>query len=70
MFVSGLWIILAWIMGVLLLANSFVILINIFDFPATGLRHFVSFIAAAGVVAGLLFIVIGISRYLSFPRHR
>jgi hypothetical protein len=70
MVVSSLWVILAWIMAVLLLANSVTILINIFDFPATGIRHLISFVAAGGVIAGLMFILIGISRYLFFLKRR
>jgi hypothetical protein len=55
-------LILAWIITVLLLANSCVILANIFDFPANTLRHFISFLAAMGVLAGLVFILAGIVR--------
>jgi hypothetical protein len=70
MLVSSRWVILAWIMAVLLVANSLVILINIFDFPATGMRHIISFVASLGVVTGLMFIVLGISQFLSSPKHR
>jgi hypothetical protein len=55
-------LILAWIITVLLLANSCVILANIFDFPANALRHLISFLAAMGVLAGLVFILAGIVR--------
>jgi hypothetical protein len=55
-------LILAWILAVLLIANCSVILVNIFDFPANAMRHFVSFLAAAGVVAGLIFVLAGIIR--------
>lgn len=70
MLVSGLWVISSWIVAVLLLANSFTILINIFDFPPTAVRHLVSFEAAAGVLVGLFFIIMGIIRYLDFPKRR
>ena len=63
-------VIIAWIMTALLLANSFVILINIFDFPPTGLRHFISFTASAGVLAGLLFIVLTILRFFDISGWR
>ena len=63
------WVLLAWIMDVLLLANSLVILINIFDFPATGIRHLISFIAALGFLSGLLFIVPGIIQFLNRPKR-
>ncbi len=70
MIVSGLWVILTWVMTVLLLGNSITILINIFDFPPSGMRHLISFVAAAGAVLGLMFIVMGILRYLDFPKRR
>ena len=70
MLVSGLWVISSWIIAVLLLANSFTILINIFDFPPTGIRHLVSFEAATGVLVGLFFIILGVMRYLDFPKRR
>jgi hypothetical protein len=55
-------LILAWVLAVLLTANSCIILINIFDFPTNAMRHVVSFLAAAGVFAGLVFIIAGIVR--------
>ena len=70
MFVSGLWVITSWITAVLLLANSLTIMINIFDFPPTGIRHLVSFEAAAGVLVGTIFIIMGIMRLLGFPKRR
>ena len=69
MFISGIWVFLAWIMAILLLVNCLVILLNIFDFPATGIRHLISFVSALGVVAGLVFIVFGISQLLGFPKR-
>jgi hypothetical protein len=69
MFVSSLWVLLAWIMAVLLLANSLVILINVFDFPTTGIRHLISFLSAMGIVTGLMFIAVGISRFLGFHKR-
>jgi hypothetical protein len=69
MLVSKIWVILAWIMAVLLLVNSLVILVNIFDFPATVARHLISLVSALGVVAGLMFIVLGISQRLGFSRR-
>ncbi len=68
MLVSSRWIIIAWIMSVLLLANSLVILVNIFDFPATGLRHLISFVSALGVVTALMFIVLGILQFFGSPK--
>jgi hypothetical protein len=70
MLVSGLWVIFSWVIAVLLLANSFTILINIFDFPPTAMRHLVSFEAAAGALVGILFIIMGVMRYLDFPKRR
>jgi hypothetical protein len=70
MFVSSFWFVLAWVMAVLLLANSIAILINIFNYPATGTRHLISFIAIAGFIASLIFIADWISRYFNFPRGR
>lgn len=55
-------LILAWILALLLLANSAVILGNIFDFPPTFARHVISFLAAAGIVAGIIFILASIVR--------
>ena len=55
-------LILAWVLAILLMANSCIILINIFDFPADAMRHVVSFLAAAGVFAGLVFVIAGIVR--------
>jgi hypothetical protein len=69
MLVSGRWVLLAWIMAVLLLANSLVIIVNIFDFPPTSIRHLISFVSALGIVTGLMFIVFGISQFLSFPKR-
>ncbi len=63
-------LILAWIIAILLLANSSVILINIFDFPANAMRHIISFLAAAGTVTGLIFILAGIIRSLDLLRRR
>jgi|GEM_PF-2734219 len=62
-------LILAWIIAILLLANSSVILINIFDFPANVVRHIISFLAAAGLVTGLIFILAGIIRRLDLLRR-
>lgn len=55
-------LILAWILAILLMVNSCVILANIFDFPANAMRHVVSFLAAAGVITGFVFIIAGIVR--------
>ena len=65
MVLSSIWVLLTWIMAVLLCANSLVILTNIFDFPATGMRHFISFISALGLLAGLFFIIPGILQFLN-----
>jgi hypothetical protein len=62
------WVILAWIMAVLLLANSLVVLVNIFRFPTPGVRHFISFLSALGLLAGLSFIIPGILQLFS-PRR-
>ncbi len=70
MLVSGLWIVSSWIAVMLLLANSLTILINIFDFPPTGIRHLVSFEAAAGVLVGIFFIIMGVMHYLEFFKRR
>lgn len=69
MLVSGRFVFLAWIMAVLLLANSLVILINIFDFPATGIRHLISFVSALGIGTGLMFIILGISQFFGFSKR-
>ena len=63
-------LIIAWIISILLLVNSSVILVNIFDFPANAIRHFISFLAAAGVVTGFIFILAGIVRRLDILGHR
>jgi hypothetical protein len=55
-------LVLAWAVAILLSVNSCIILVNIFDFPANATRHVVSFLAAAGVFAGLVFIIAGIVR--------
>jgi hypothetical protein len=65
MVVSGRWIILVWIIAVLLLANSLVILVNIFDFPVSGMRHFISFISALGLLASLLFVIFSLLQLLN-----
>ena len=57
--------ILTWAMTMLLLANSVVILINIFDFPSSGLRHLVSFIAAVG----LIFVTTVLMRYFNYTKR-
>jgi hypothetical protein len=63
-------IFLIWTMVILLLANSIIILVNIFDFPSSGMRHLISFIAAAGFVTVLVFLVSVLSRFLKFwKRH-
>jgi hypothetical protein len=66
----GLRVVLVWVIAVLLLANSITILINIFDFPATGIRHLISFIAIAGFISSLTFIVVWVLQYLNIPRGR
>lgn len=63
-------LILAWIISVLLLVNSSVILINIFDFPADALRHVVSFLAAVGAITSLVFIVATIFRRFDLTGRR
>jgi len=67
--VSSRLVILAWIMAVLLLANSLVIIINIFDFPGTGIRHLVSFMSALGILVGLLYIVLGILQFYNISKR-
>jgi hypothetical protein len=62
------WVILAWIMAVLLLANSLVVLVNIFRFPTPGIRHIISFLSALGLLSGLAFIIPGVLQLLS-PRR-
>lgn len=69
MLVSNRFVIIAWIMAILLLANSFIIMINIFDFPVTGIRHLISFISALGIVTGLIFIMLGISQFLGLTKR-
>jgi hypothetical protein len=69
MLVSGRFVLMAWIMALLLLANSVVIIINIFNFPATGIRHLLSFVSALGIFSGLTFITLGILRLFGFPRQ-
>jgi hypothetical protein len=66
----GLLFILAWVIAVLLLANSVTILINIFDFPATGIRHLISFFAIAGFISSLTFIVVWTLQYFNITRGR
>jgi hypothetical protein len=63
-------LIIAWIISILLLVNSSVILVNIFDFPANTLRHVISFFAAAGVLTGFIFILAGIVRRFDLLGHR
>lgn len=55
-------IILTWIMAALLVANSLVILVNIFNYPPSGMRLGLSFIAAAGLVAGLIYLAVRLSQ--------
>jgi hypothetical protein len=63
-------LILAWILAILLMANSCIILFNIFDFPANAMRHLVSFLAAISVVASLIFIIAGIVRRSDILKKR
>ena len=70
MLLSGKWILLAWIMAVLLIVNSLVILVNIFDYPVTALRHLFSFSSTIGLFAGVLFIIIGILNLISLPKQK
>jgi hypothetical protein len=69
MLVSSRLVLFAWIMAMLLIVNSLVILINIFDFPVTGMRHLISFTSALGVIIGFMFITLGISQFLSFRKR-
>jgi len=69
MLVSGRFVLMAWIMALLLLANSVVIMLNIFDFPATGIRHLISFLSALGIFSGLTFVTLGVLRLFGLSRH-
>ena len=62
-------LILSWIITILLLVNSAVILVNIFDFPADATRHVISFLAAVGVITGLIFVFTVILRRLDILRR-